>query len=81
LYTLGYIGLFIFYYSILIFSAPPVDLSDVKLEPDEGELELQLALNKARKLKQIEDMMSQTTAERVRQFISKALASTVFYGT
>ncbi|CAB3375524.1 Hypothetical predicted protein [Cloeon dipterum] len=35
---------------------PEVDLSDVRLDPDEGELELQLALNKARKLKQIKDL-------------------------
>ncbi|KAL0267470.1 UNVERIFIED_CONTAM: hypothetical protein PYX00_009728 [Menopon gallinae] len=32
--------------------APPIeDLSDVKIEPDEGEIELQLALSKARKMK------------------------------
>jgi hypothetical protein len=39
----------------IYFLAPPEDLSDIKLEPDEGELELQLALNKARKLKQLRD--------------------------
>lgn len=60
-----------------IFAAPPVDLSDVKLEPDEGELELQLALNKARKLKQIEDMISQSTAERVK--LSWLFSSNLLY--
>lgn len=38
---------------------PPVeDLAGVKIEPDESELELQLALNKARKLKMRENIES-----------------------
>jgi hypothetical protein len=39
-------------------TAPMEDLSNVKLEPDEGELELQLALNMARKLKQRKELMA-----------------------
>ncbi|KAG8223738.1 hypothetical protein J437_LFUL003103 [Ladona fulva] len=44
---------------------PPEDLSDVKLEPDDSELELQLALNKARKLKQKEALETRPTIEKV----------------
>lgn len=41
-----------------------VDVSDIKLE-DEGDLDFQLALSKARKLKQKEKMKKQTGIEKV----------------
>ncbi|XP_046388909.1 U4/U6.U5 tri-snRNP-associated protein 1 isoform X1 [Ischnura elegans] len=44
---------------------PPEDLSDVKLEPDDSELELQLALNKARKIKQKEALENNSSVEKI----------------
>jgi len=44
-------------------------LSDVKLEPDEGGLELQLALNKARKLRQMQDLKPKKHIESVRNYL------------
>ncbi|XP_071454399.1 U4/U6.U5 tri-snRNP-associated protein 1 [Hetaerina americana] len=44
---------------------PPEDLSDVKLEPDDSEMELQLALNKARKIKQMEALENKSSVEKV----------------
>ncbi|XP_067010200.2 U4/U6.U5 tri-snRNP-associated protein 1 [Anabrus simplex] len=49
---------------------PPIeDLADVKIEPDDTELQLQLALKKARKLKQLEKQETKASVEKVAKTI------------
>lgn len=53
---------------------PPADLSEVKVDPDEGELELHLALKKARKLKQLESVEVKPSVEMVAKTVLEKTA-------
>lgn len=56
-----------FYLLILLWTAPSEDLTGIKLEEDEKELELQLALKKTQRLKEGHTADIQKTVETIKQ--------------